>query len=157
MHAVVMDNLEEYLEGALTPAALRDVETHLNICQVCREEVHGMQGVSQLFGSLRLEEPEPWDIAPGFYAQVMQQVGQRTPAPSFFNLFGLDAAFGRRLVFASLLMLATLGGYLVSHESAYAKGPSPEAILAQQNAPAFESARAEDNMMVVLTASAYEH
>ena len=64
-------------------------------------------------------------------------------------------AFGRRLVFASLLTLAVLGGYLVTHESRFPVGSSPEAILAQQNAPGFESAGAEDNMLATLTA--YEH
>ena len=67
----------------------------------------------------------------------------------------MNLAFGRRLVFASLLTLAVLGGYLVSRETQYTAGPSPEAILAQQNSPAFDTASAEDNMLVTLTA--YEH
>jgi anti-sigma factor RsiW len=155
MHAVVMDSLEDYLTGSLEPAELRDIEAHLSTCQMCREEIHGMQDVSLLFGSLRQEETKSWDMAPGFYAKVMERVSERKPAPAFFSIFALDLAFGRRLVFASLLTLAVLGGYLVSHESAYAYGPSPEAILAQQNGPAFDTARAEDNMLVTLTA--YEH
>jgi len=85
----------------------------------------------------------------------MEQVSQRKTVPAFANLFALDLAFGRRLVFASLLTLAVLGGYLVSHEKDHPVGPSPEAILAQQNAPAFETARAEDNMLATLTD--YEH
>ena len=153
MHAVVMENLEEYLSGALEPVALRAIESHLSTCPMCREEVSGMQEVSQMFGSLRCEEAlEP---APGFYARVMQDVSQRKMAPSFGNLFSLDAVFGRRLVFASLMMLAVLGTFLVSREASYRVGPSPEAILAQQISPAFETARAEDNMLVTLTA--YEH
>lgn len=155
MHSVVMENLEEYLAGALEPAALRDIDAHLSTCRMCREEIRGMQEVSQLFGSLRPQEAESWTAAPHFYAGVMAQVSQRKSAPSFANFFALDLAFGRRLVFASLLTLAVLGGYLVSHEKEYSVGPSPEAILAQQNAPAFETARAEDNMLVTLTA--YEH
>ena len=61
--------------------------------------------------------------APGFYARVMQQVGQRQAVPSFAGFFALDFAFGRRLVFASLLTLAVLGSYLVSYESEYPTGP----------------------------------
>jgi anti-sigma factor RsiW len=155
MHAVMMENLEEYLAGTLDPVALGDIEAHLGTCRMCREEIQGMREVTQLFGCLRPEETEAWDAAPGFYARVLAQVSQRKTAPSFANLFALDLAFGRRLVFASLLTLAVLGGYLVSRETAYSAGPSPEAILAQQNAPAFETARAEDNMLVTLTA--YEH
>jgi anti-sigma factor RsiW len=155
MHAVLMDNLEDYLSGSLEPADLREIEAHLSSCKMCQEELHGMQEMSALFSSLRQEETESFDVAPGFYAKVMAQVSQHKAVPTFANLFALNLAFGRRLVFASLMTLAVLGGYLVRHESLYPNGPSPEAILAQQNGPAFETAAAADNMLVTLTA--YEH
>ena len=86
----------------------------------------------------------------------MERVGaQKAAAPSFAGLFALNFSIGRRLVFASLLTLAILGSYLVSRESAYSGGPSPEAVMAQQESPAFESAPAQDNMLVTLTV--YEH
>lgn len=154
MHAVMMESLEEYLTGSLEPAALRDVEAHLSTCRACREELQSIREVSEMFGSLRPDRAEVWNAGPGFYARVVQQAGQRASA-SFASYFGLDLAFGRRLAFASLLMFAILGGYLVSHESDVPVGPSPEAILAQQNAPGFETASAENNMLVTLTA--YEH
>ena len=154
MHAVLMENLEEYLSGALEPAAQRRIEEHLSACEFCREEIRGMQEVSRLFASLRPEEE--FEVAPGLYSRVMEQVGaQKAAAPSFAGLFALNFAFGRRLVFSSLLTLAILGGYLVSRESAYSGGPSPEAVMAQQESPAFESAPAQDNMLVTLTV--YEH
>ena len=39
MHAVVMESLEEYLSGTLTPAALAEIEAHLSACETCRQEV----------------------------------------------------------------------------------------------------------------------
>jgi anti-sigma factor RsiW len=151
MHAVVIESLEEYLAGALEPAAQRTVQEHLSACEFCREEIRSMQAVSRLFFSLRSEEtPEP---APGLYARVIEQVGrQKAATPSFAGLFALNFAFGRRLAFASLLTLAVLGSYLVSRESGYSGGPSPEAVMAQQESPAFASAPAQDNMLVTLTA-----
>jgi anti-sigma factor RsiW len=145
-----MDSLEEYLSGTLKPADRQAIDAHLNICQACREEIRGMQDVSQLFVSLKSEEI--WEPSPGFYAGVMRQVEEETAAPSFAGVFALDFAFARRLVFASLLILAVLGSYLVSRETEYPAGPSPEAILAQEDAPAFSSAPAQDNMLVTLTA-----
>src|SRR5579862_4845100 len=147
MHAVLLESLEEYLAGALTPADRKEIEAHLSACESCREELRSMQEVSRLFGSLRSEEAlEP---TPGFYARVMSEVGeQKTAAPTFASLFTLDFAFGRRLVFASLLTLAVLGSYLISRESSYPAGPSPEAVMAQQELPAFDSAPAPDNMLV---------
>jgi anti-sigma factor RsiW len=150
MHGVVLDNLEEYLAGALEPAAQRGIEAHLSTCKMCREEIHKMQDLSQLFVSLRSDEViEP---PPGFYAGVQQNVDYRKSVPTFAGLFAMDFAFGRRLVFASLLTLAILGSYLVSSEFEYQAGPSPAAVMAEQDSPAFESAPARDNMLVTLTA-----
>jgi predicted anti-sigma-YlaC factor YlaD len=155
MHAVTMENLEDYLAGTLEAGQLRDIEAHLGICGACREEIRGMQEVSGLFGALRRDESESWAVGPGFTAKVLEQVSRRKPVPAFASFFAWNAAFGQRLVFASLLTLAVLGGYLVTRESKYTAGPSAEAILAQQNEPGFETQRAEDNMLVRLTA--YEH
>jgi anti-sigma factor RsiW len=154
MHAVVMDSLEEYLAGALEPAKLRAIEAHLNGCGSCREQVRSMEATSAWFGSLRSEEEVP--VSAGFYASILRKVDeQQAVAPSFASLFSLDLAFGRRLVFASLLTLAVLGGYLVSHEVGYPVSISPEAVMAQQDFPAFDAAPAQANMLVTLTS--YEH
>jgi anti-sigma factor RsiW len=149
MHAVVMESLEEYLSGSLKPAAHRDIEAHLNSCAACREEVAGMQEISALFRELTPQQVmEP---SPGFYNRVMRQVGGRKAAPAFASLFSLDLAFGRRVVFASLLVLAALGGYLVSHESEFPGGPSPELVMAQQDSPSFDAAPAHEAMLATMT------
>jgi len=155
MHAVVMDSLEEYLSGTLEPAELRVIEAHLSTCELCREEIHGMQQVSLLFGSLRTEEAV--SPSPQFYSRVVQRVQvARQPAPSFANLFALDFAFSRRLVFASLLTLAAAGSFLVTREAGpMAGGISPDTVMSQQNAPGFDSDHAPDKMLATLTA--YEH
>ena len=150
MQAVVMESLEEYLADALEPATQREIEAHLCTCKMCREEIRSMQDVSQLFVSLR--SSEVFDLSPGFYAGVRQKVGERQATPTFAGLFAMDFAFGRRLAFASLLTLAVLGSYLISSEIAYQGGPSPEAVMAEQDSPTFESAPARDNMLVTLTA-----
>ncbi len=150
MHAVVMDSLEEYLSGAIEPAAQRAVEAHLAGCEGCREELKSMQEVSLLFGSLRSEEA--FEPAGRFTASVMQHVAEIKPEPTFAGLFNLDLAFGRRLMFASLVLLAVLGSFLATREAQFTAGPSPDAILAQQDIPAFDSARSQDNMLATLTA-----
>jgi|SRR5579872_947331 len=156
MHAVVIDSLEEYLAGTLEPVELRAVEAHLNSCELCREELSGMQQVSLLFGSLHAEEA----VMPSarFYAGVVERVqaAQPKPSPSFAGFFTMDFAFARRLVFASLLTLAIAGSFLVTREAGTNSGEaSPAAVMAQQNSPGFDSDHAPDNMLVTLTA--YEH
>jgi anti-sigma factor RsiW len=153
MHSVVMESLEEFLAGTLEPAERQAVDRHLIECVHCREEVHGMQGLSLLFSSFRTEEA--FDPAPGFYARVARRVETSKPAPSFASLFALDAVFGRKLVFSCLLTIGLMGGYLISRESSYVTGPTPEAMMAEQTRAGFDSAPAPESMLVTLTN--YEH
>jgi anti-sigma factor RsiW len=153
MHVEVMDSIEEYLSGTLELSKRRAVEGHLAGCASCREEVRAVEDVSAMFASLKSEET--WERSPSFFAGVMEQAGRnRRTAPSFAGLFALDLAFGRRLVFACLVTLAVLGSYLVSREADFmdANGVSPEALLAQQESPAFSAGPAQDKMLVTLTA-----
>jgi anti-sigma factor RsiW len=127
MHAVIIDDLEEYLSGHLPPSALDRFQAHLATCGECRREVDEIQESTGLLASLK--PAGAVDPPPSFVAQVMQTVAEG-PAPSFWSSFG-DFAFGRRVVFASLLTLAVLGTVLVSREEAYAPNPTtPEALMA---------------------------
>jgi anti-sigma factor RsiW len=153
MHSVVMDSLEEYLAGTLEPAELREIEAHLSTCPMCSDELRSMQEVSLCFDSFECEEtvaPSPF-----FFSKVMRQAQEPRPQPGFAGLFSLDLAFGRRLVFASLLTLAVAGSFLVTREMENGRTNTLTSVLAQQNAPGFDSAPAPDNMLVTLTA--YEH
>ena len=142
MHQVIVDSLEEYLSGILAPAAQREFDAHLEICAECRRSVNGMLEVSGLFETLRA--PAEVAVPAGFYAGIVARVN-RTQTPSFWSLFALDAAFGRRVVFASLLTLAVLGSFLVSRETRYSPGPaSPEAVMAEHTTN-------RDSMLVTLT------
>jgi anti-sigma factor RsiW len=149
MHAVVVESLEEYLSGTLKPGDQRDIEAHLEGCDECRQELAGMQEISDLFHVMVPEEA----VTPsaGFYGRVMRQVGGRKAVPAFAGFFSLDLALGRRLVFASLLVLAALGGFLVSREAEYPSGPSPELVMAQQESPSFEAVSAHEAMLATMT------
>jgi len=143
-----MDSLEDYLAGSLELSEVRAIEAHLNTCDRCREELRDIQDVSLMFGSLRSEEE--LEASPAFFSGVMERTGTPESTPTFASFF--DLAFGRRLVFASLLTLAVTGSYLVTRESQAPTAMSPAAIMAQQNSPGFDSAPAPDNMLVTLTA-----
>jgi anti-sigma factor RsiW len=150
MHAAELDRLEEYLSGSLERAVVDQIEAHLKTCEACRQEVGSLQDISRCLAALRPEQSlEP---TPGFYARVMERVGRQTAALTFSGLFNWQLAFGRRLAFAALVTFAILGSYLIMHENAFPSGFSPEAVMAQQESPAFESGPAPDNMLVTLTA-----
>src|ERR1039457_5806380 len=125
MHAVIVNDLEQYLSGRLPPSALDRFQAHLATCGKCRREVDEIQESIRLLASLK--PAGVVDHPPSFVAQVMQTVAERL-APSFLSAFG-DFAFGRRAVFASFLILAVLGTLLVSREEAYEPNPTtPEAV-----------------------------
>jgi len=160
MHAVVMESLEEFLAGTLEPREQRLIEAHLGDCGACREELQGMEDLNLLFGSLRAETSEiPEDFglepAPAFYAGVMQRVEENRASPAWSNLFALDPFWGRRLAVSCLLALVAVSALLISNERAYSSGPMPDAVMAEQNAPAFDSAPASESMLVTL--ANYEH
>ncbi len=114
-----------------------------------------MRDLGFMFGSFRAEEAvEP---RPGFYLRVMEEVGSRR-TPSFASLFSLDFGFARRVVFASLLTLAVLGSYLVSRESRYNAGPTPETVMAQDESAAAvaDNDSAEQARMLVTLATYHE-
>jgi anti-sigma factor RsiW len=144
MHALIVDDIEEYLAGTLPLSSQRRLQAHLETCGECSREIQEMREVGELFASLKADgAAEP---PASFVARVMQQLAER-PAPSLWSPFG-DFAFGRRVVFATLLTLAVLGTVLVSRESAYAPAPStPEAVMAND-----QGSPTADRMLVTLTA-----
>lgn len=153
MHAVVMESVEEFLAGTLEPVELSAIESHLSGCAACREELQAMEDMALLFGSLRsAEEIEP---DPGFAVRVMQQVSEQNAAPSWTGFLLFDPVWAQRMVVACALLLVALGSYLVTSERRYTSEPMPDAIMAQQTQPAFDSAPASDSMLVTL--AGYEH
>jgi anti-sigma factor RsiW len=142
MHAVIIEDLEQYLSGHLPLLALDRFQAHLATCGECRRQVDEIRESTLLLRSLK--PAGAVDPPPSFTAHVMQTVAER-PVPSFWSSFG-DFAFGRRVVFASLLTLAVLGTVLVSREEAYAPNPTtPEAVMADA-----AGSRNADQMLVTL-------
>jgi len=139
MHQTIQDGLEDFLAGTAGSVERVRIESHLRDCAECRQEVTQMREMSNLFVSLR--SPDPPAPSPGFYARVSGLIEKQQQPESFWAAF-LEPVFGRRLAFASLLLLATLGTVLMSRETEeYASGPSPEMILAvERDAPLMESA-----------------
>lgn len=150
MHQSIQDGLEDFLTGKADSGDRVRIEAHLRECAACRREVEQMKEISDLFSSLR--SPDPPIPTPGFYARVTGLIEKQQPE-SFWAAF-LEPVFGRRLAFASLLVLATLGTVLMSGESEeYGQGPSPEMILAvERDAPMLENGPAmdEDQMLITL-------
>ena len=149
MHAVLLDRLEEYLAGTLTPAARQTFETHLTRCESCREEIDGLKEITGLFESLRSDET--LTPSPAFFSKVMGQVEERRSTPSLSDLFNLDVVFGRRLAYSCLLTITILAGFLFTRETRFSSSLSPEAVMAQQNLPVFDSGTGRDNMLITLT------
>ena len=150
MHAVLKENLEGYLSGAMEPAERRAIESHLGGCDSCRQAAMAIREVSGILSSLRSEELlEP---SGGFYAAVMQSVEARRESRGWSGVFALDFTLARRLVLTSAMAVVILGGFLVGRETSSPQGPLPVALMAEQESPAFESAPGPEAMLATLTA-----
>lgn len=129
MHILLRENLEGYLSGKLGPAVRQELETHLAACPGCREEWEILRSSAEDVRALRPPEGMDLDPAPGFYARVMERIDAEREVPFWAML--LDPAFGRRVAFACLMMLALLGAYVAAFDQTdYSYQHMPEAILA---------------------------
>jgi predicted anti-sigma-YlaC factor YlaD len=146
MHQVIENGLEEYLGGQIR----RDFQAHLAECEECRLEVRQFEELSGMFHALR--EPEATQPDAGFYFRVTQAI-ESQQQPSVWSIFSLDAVFGRRVAFASLMTLALVGSFLISSESGYENpgANGPEAAMAAHDVSVpHESSVDRDHMLVTL-------
>src|SRR5689334_9435689 len=117
MHRIVDEELERHFSGN----ASRAFYSHLEGCEACHSEVAAMDEVSALVREMRFDalEEQTAVVPPlGFYSRVTSEIieSQRREA---WGLFSPGAAFFRRVAFASLLLLAGLGSFLVTRESSF--------------------------------------
>jgi anti-sigma factor RsiW len=114
LHDIVVDELERHLSGN----ASRAFHDHLDQCPGCRAEVAAMTEISELVQDLRVAPEAAAQPSLGFYNRVANRIveDQRREA---WGLFSPGAAFFRRVAFASLLLLAGLGSFLVTRETSY--------------------------------------
>jgi len=154
MHDIVVDELERHLSGN----ASRAFYDHLDACLACRGEVARMDDLSLLLRELRVDPENQLERAPqpplGFYNKVTWNIvnQQRNEA---WGLFSPGAVFFRRVAFASLLLLAGLGSFLVSHEASFS-GTDAATIMAQHDSSTAGSENSDRDRMLVTLATYHE-
>jgi len=147
MHGIVMDEFERHLSGD-APRAFYD---HLDECADCAASVAAMEEVSGCLRDLRPVDETVPEPALGFYNRVAGRIveQQRTSA---WGLFSPGAAFFRRIAFASLLLLAGLGSFLATRDSA-GSGTDAIAIIAQHDPSAVHPESADRDRLLVTLAT----
>jgi predicted anti-sigma-YlaC factor YlaD len=153
MHDIVVNELEDHLAGTASPA----VHAHLAACPECRTEVESMAQVSQLLADLKADQETAADPSPYFYTRVAASIVEHQNT-DHWGLLAPGAAFFRRVAFASLIVLACLGSYLVMREGdmadmSVARGTDPAAVIAQHDSTADHAASSDRNLMLVTLAS----
>ncbi len=153
MHEPIRQGLEEFLAGrhapAPAPADQENFQRHLASCPECRDQVEAMRLHQSMLREL--SAPESLDPAPGFYARVLERIEAQAAASSFWSIF-LEPSFGRRLLYASLVLLMVLGTAVWNTPS----GPSMDAtnpvhIMASADLPAATGEDPGRDRAVVLT------
>ncbi len=151
MHDAAINELERHLSGNASSAFY----AHLAVCEECRVEVGEMENLSAMFREFRADIQNAPEPRLGFYNRVAGQIieHQRT---DFRGLFAPGAVFFRRVAFGSLLLLAGLGSYLVSHESSFAPvaGTDPATIMASHD-PSLDHPGGSDRDRLLVTLATY--
>src|SRR5579863_4709664 len=165
MHDIVVDELERHLSGGgVYKNASRAFYAHLDACAGCRAEVAEMDDLSMLLRELRYDAdnaagraagngsayteqdlPQP---SLGFYSRIRYRILEKQQKEAW-GLFSPEAAFFRRIAFASLLLLAGFGSFLVTRESSFS-GMDAAAIMAQHD-PAADHSEASDRDRMLVT------
>jgi hypothetical protein len=159
MHDTVIDELERHFSGN----ASRTFYAHLDVCADCRAEVARMDDVSMLLREFRFDPENAPENAPengpeavarpplGFYNRVCLRIVDEKQKEAW-GLFSPGAAFFRRVAFASLLLLAGLGSFLVTRESSFS-GTDAASIMAQHDPVAAHSESSDRDRMLVTLAT----
>lgn len=145
-HEIVIEELERHLGGNASSAFYK----HLEICADCRAEVAAITEVSS---AIHVFQPDVETVpvaSPAFYSRVASRIND-TQQRQAWGLFSLGEVFFRRVAFASLMLLAALGSYLVTQESSYS-GQNAAEIIAQHDtsSPAHGEGQDRDYMLVTL-------
>jgi hypothetical protein len=158
MHDIVVDELERHLSGGgVYKNASRAFYAHLDVCAGCQAEVAQMEALSRLLRELRWDAESATENASaqalpqpslGFYNRVRYRIVEKQRKEAW-GLFSPEAAFFRRIAFASLLLLAGLGSFLVTRESSFG-GMDAAAIMAQHD-PAADHSEASDRDRMLVT------
>jgi len=154
MHDIVIDELERHLSGT----ASRAFYDHLDVCHTCRAEVSQMDDLSVMLRELRVDPENEFERAPqpslGFYNRVTWNIVEQQKKEAW-GLFSPGAVFFRRVAFASLLLLAGLGSFLVSHETSFS-GTDAATIMAQHDPAAVHDESSDRDRMLVTLATYHE-
>lgn len=151
MHDIVVEQFEDHLGGN----ASRAFYEHLDACADCRAQIALLSDVSSLVQEFRPDaQSTPLEPSLGFYSRVTVRIVEEQRKEAW-GLFSPGLLFFRRIAFASLLVLATLGGFLVSHEKS-ADGADAAAIMAQHDVTADHAVSSDRDRLLVTLASYHE-
>ncbi len=150
MDEKIKSGLEEYLSGSQSPEFLRALDQDAR----AQREVSQMREMSALMATLRSDDsvaPPPY-----FYAKLAASIEQQQRVRSAWNPFSFQSLLGRRVVYASLVLLTCAGSFLfVRDDSSKPFPPSPEAIMASHDV-SVDHQPADDRAGMMLTLASYD-
>jgi len=153
MHDEIRSELEGYLSGE--PVS-RSFTRHLQGCPPCAREVNEMEDISLSLHALKIEGSGAFTPPAGFYARLAENIETQQRSP-LWGLFAPDLQFFRQVAFASLMLLAVLGSYLVSRGSDYALSmDTQQATLTEHNSQIPHESLA-DRQHILVTLASYDH
>lgn len=148
-HDIVIEELERHLSGNASAAFYK----HLDACGDCRAEVAAMTELSSAVRVLEVDPESVPEVPAAFYNRLAITINNQQQRQAW-GLFSLSEIFFRRVAFASLMLLAALGSYLVTRETSYT-GENAVAIIAQHDTSPESHQAGQDRDYILLTLANY--
>ena len=149
MHDVVVDELERHLSGS----ASRAFYAISTVVPACRAEVADMEDVSLLLRECRVEPESAPQPSFFFYNRVASRIVEHERKEAW-GFFSPGAAFFRRVAFVAVLLLAGLGGYLITSQSPSGDGADAATIMGQHD-PSVDHSNGSDRDHMLVTLATY--
>jgi hypothetical protein len=155
----IKENLEEYMRGAMEPAAQAEFEKRLQAggdedVRLIAEFRQHAQLIRETYRAA--DEARP---APGFYGRVMDRIQAQRPQ-SIWSAF-LEPQFFRRLALASATLLVLLGLTIFNtgpEEATLASMPAPamDAMTEQEPGPVLGENQEQDRDAILVNLATYQ-
>jgi hypothetical protein len=145
MHDIVVEELERHFSGDASQAFY----DHLDACADCTAAVAAMDEISVCLRELKPDPERVPEPTLGFYNRVTRRIidDQRKEA---WGLFSPGAVFFRRIAFASLLVLAGLGSFLITRDYPDSGRDAVEIIAQHDPTAAHSESSDRDRLLVTL-------
>lgn len=133
-HETAKELFSEYLDGELDAAQKRELESHLQGCDDCRQELESLRVMMSTLAGLAPAEP------PKDFARKVQHTIRRRSKGRFFSAEGLLRRIPFEWISFVIILLMLVMYYMVVQSAQVKPAPDPDQGVTPRRAPTSQPA-----------------